>query len=85
MRSAVERVRESGVTGVQVRPWLQDYRDYQPRQLYYGFHDVMAQIEAAAAEGGAGFMLWNPALRYETAVLATLRDGAAATVSAGGP
>ena len=85
MRSALERVRESGVMGVLVRPWLQDYRDYQPRRLHYGFDDVMAQIQAAAAEGGAGFMLWNPALRYETAVLATLRDGAAATVSAGGP
>ena len=29
-------------------------------------------------------MLWNPALRYETAVLATLRDATAATVSAAG-
>ncbi|MDE2639045.1 MAG: hypothetical protein OXI03_00515, partial [Chloroflexota bacterium] len=85
MRTAVERVRESGVEGVLVRPWLQDYRDYQPRRLHYGYQDVMAQIEASAAQGGAGFMLWNPALRYETDVLATLRDAEAVTVSAGGP
>ncbi len=85
MRSAVERVRESGVAGVLVRPWLQDYRDYQPRRLHYGYRDVMAQIHASAAQGGAGFMLWNPALRYETGVLATLRDASAMTVSAGGP
>ncbi len=85
MRSAVERVRESGVAGVLVRPWLQNYRDYQPRRLHYGYQDVMAQIRASEAEGGAGFMLWNPALRYETDVLATLRDAAALTVSAGGP
>lgn len=83
MRAAVERLRDSGIVGVQIRPWLQDYRDYQPRQLRYGFAEVMAQIRASTAEGGVGFMLWNPTLLYHTDVLAVLRDEAAVRVESG--
>lgn len=77
MRTAVQRIEESGITGVLVRPWLQDYRDYQPRMLRYGFDEVIVQIRASAAEGGVGFMLWNPTLLYHTDVLGVVRDDAA--------
>ena len=74
MRVAIARVQAAGVQGVLIRPWLQDYRDYQPRMLPYGFDEVIAQIRASALEGGVGFMLSNPTLLYRTDVLAFLRD-----------
>jgi len=74
MRIAIARVQATGIQGVRIRPWLQDYRDYQPRMLRYGFDEVIGQIRASALEGGVGFMLWNPTLLYHTDVLAFLRD-----------
>ena len=52
-----------------VRPWLQDFSDYQWKRLSYGSERVAAQIEATAAAGGFGFMLWDPSLSYELAAL----------------
>ena len=48
-----------------VRPWLQDFTDYQSRGLVYHADFVHAQIEATAEVGGIGFMLWDPSLRYQ--------------------
>ena len=59
---------------VQVRPWLQDFRDYRARGLYYGADEVAAQIRAASDAGGAGFMLWDPSLSYQTDALESTRD-----------
>ena len=52
-----------------VRPWLQDFHDYQARGLFYGADYVHAQIEATASAGGIGFMLWDPSLNYQLAAL----------------
>ena len=52
-----------------VRPWLQDFQDYQARRLPYQAAQVRAQIEATAAAGGVGFMLWDPSLDYQLAAL----------------
>ena len=67
--AAVERVQASGAVGVLVRPWLQDYRDYGPQQISYGFNEVLIQILATEEAGGVGFMLWDPTLLYRTDVL----------------
>ena len=77
IETAVQRVAESGVVGVEVRPWLQDYRDYGPREISYDFAKVLVQIEASAGSGGVGFMLWNPTLLYHTDVLALVAPEAA--------
>lgn len=52
-----------------VRPWLQDFHDYQSRGLPYYAEQVHAQIAATAEAGGVGFMLWDPSLRYEQEAL----------------
>ena len=81
--AAVERVAAAGVVGVLVRPWLQDFRDYGPRQISYGFNEVLIQILATEEAGGAGFMLWDPTLLYRTDVLALFAPGA--PLASGGP
>lgn len=55
-----------------VRPWLQDFHDYQAQKRFYGAEEVRIQIEAAAEAGGSGFMLWDPGLNYQVGVLAEL-------------
>lgn len=70
VRTAVERMSTLG--NVVVRPWLQDFHDYQEQSLPYGAAEVRLQIEAAAEAGGQGFMLWDPSLQYQLGVLAEL-------------
>ena len=52
-----------------VRPWLQDFHDYQSRGLGYYAEEVHAQIAATAEAGGIGFMLWDTSLQYELQAL----------------
>ena len=63
--------------GVVVRPWLQDFPDYQAGRQSYGVGEVRAQIDASEAGGGSGFMLWDPTLDYQFEALAGLRTFAA--------
>ena len=60
---AVERLAPYNIV---VRPWLQDFHDYQSQKLFYGAEEVLAQIRASAAAGAKGFMLWDPSLNYHT-------------------
>ena len=48
----------------QVRPWLQDFRDYAFGRKVFGPPEVQAQIRGAEEAGGSGWMLWNPRNRY---------------------
>ncbi len=59
---SVERLSE--FPGIVVRPWLQDFPDYQAGRQPYGPTEVRAQIDANKAAGGSGFMLWDPSLDY---------------------
>ncbi|MYE05734.1 MAG: hypothetical protein F4Y04_00665, partial [Chloroflexi bacterium] len=61
--------RITGPGSALVRPWLQDFHDYQRRGLPYNWEQVHAQIAATAAGGGIGFMLWDPSLAYEEQAL----------------
>lgn len=51
-------------TAVQVRPWIQDFRDYAFDRRSFGVAEVRAQMKAAEEAGAAGWMLWNPSNRY---------------------
>ncbi len=48
------------VSGLRLRPWLQDFKDYAFDHRDFGADDVMAQIRAANEAGTDGFMIWNP-------------------------
>jgi hypothetical protein len=54
---------------VQVRPWLQDFKDYAFDRRIFGVSEVRAQIKAVDDAGGLGFMLWNPKNDYTGAAL----------------
>jgi hypothetical protein len=49
---------------VQVRPWLQDFRDYAFDRRVFGVPEIRAQIKGAEEAGGLGWMLWNPRNDY---------------------
>jgi hypothetical protein len=62
------RKRAAGLP-VQVRPWLQDFKDYAFDKRIFGVPEVRAQIKGADDAGGRGFMLWNPKNDYTGAAL----------------
>jgi hypothetical protein len=57
------RKRSTG-SPVQVRPWIQDFRDYAFGKKVFGVPEVRAQMKAADEAGGVGFMIWNPKNEY---------------------
>jgi len=56
--------KRSAHTAVQVRPWIQDFRDYAFDKRIFGVKEIRAQIKGADDGGGAGWMLWNPRNDY---------------------
>ena len=54
---------------VQVRPWIQDFRDYAFDKRIFGPKEVRAQIRGADDGGAAGWMLWNPRNDYTAEAL----------------
>ena len=67
---AVARLQPFG--SILVRPWLQDFHDYQEQKLFYGADRAGAQIDASTQAGGASFMLWDPNLAYQIDLLSSL-------------
>jgi hypothetical protein len=53
----------------QVRPWLQDFKDYAFDKRIFGPGEVRAQIRGTDDGGGSGWMLWNPKNDYTGAAL----------------
>lgn len=49
---------------IQVRPWLQDFKDYAFDGRRYTPTQIRLQMEGARAAGARGWMLWDPAVRY---------------------
>ena len=62
------RVRSAPAT-VQVRPWIQDFRDYAFDRRPFGVSEVRAEMKAALEAGATGWMLWNPQNRYTAEAL----------------
>jgi hypothetical protein len=54
---------------VQVRPWLQDFKDYAFDRRIFGVPEIRAQIKGSDEAGGRGWMLWNPKNDYTGAAL----------------
>jgi hypothetical protein len=57
IKFAVNRLKAT--PGVKIRPWLQDFDDYQFKELTYGVKELDEQRRAAADAGAVGWMLWN--------------------------
>ena len=62
------RKRSTGLP-VQVRPWLQDFKDYAFDKRIFGVPEIKAQIKASVDAGAVGWMLWNPKNDYTGAAL----------------
>jgi hypothetical protein len=62
------RKRAAGLP-VQVRPWLQDFKDYAFDRRIFGVPEIRAQIKGSDDAGGIGWMLWNPKNDYTGAAL----------------
>jgi hypothetical protein len=62
--------KRSATLTVQVRPWLQDFRDYAFDKRIFGVREIRAQIRGARDGGAVGFMLWNPRNDYTGGALA---------------
>jgi hypothetical protein len=62
------RKRSNGLP-VQVRPWLQDFKDYAFDKRIFGVPEIRAQIKGADDAGGVGWMLWNPRNDYTASAL----------------
>ena len=70
VRESVRLIRQrTQHTAVQVRPWLQDFRDYAFDRRIFGTREIRAQIKGASDGGGVGFMLWNPRNDYTAQAL----------------
>jgi hypothetical protein len=61
--------KRAGGTVAQVRPWLQDFRDYAFDRRIFGVPEVQAQIRGSEEAGGVGWMLWNPRNDYTGSAL----------------
>ena len=74
----VRRARErSALVPVQVRPWIQDFRDYAFDRRSFGVPEIHAQMRGALDAGGTGWMMWNPRNQYTTEALAPKPPGPA--------
>ena len=56
-------------TPAQVRPWLQDFKDYAFDRRIFGISEIRDQIRGTDEGGGTGWMLWNPRNDYTGAAL----------------
>jgi hypothetical protein len=62
LRLGMERV--GAVPTLRVRPWLQDFHDYNARKIRYGAWAVKQQMKAAQDANTLGWMLWNAGAVY---------------------
>jgi hypothetical protein len=70
VKESVRLTRKRSLPGaVQVRPWIQDFRDYAFDRRIFGVSEIRAQIRGARDGGAVGFMLWNPKNDYTGSAL----------------
>ncbi len=68
---SLERVRErTHASPLQLRPWLQAFKDYAFDRRDFGAEEIRQQIRAAEDFGTNGWMLWNPRNAYSERGLA---------------
>jgi len=65
---SLRRARETNPR-IEVRPWLQDFRDYTFDLRTFTPAEIRLQIEGARDAGARGWLLWDPSVRYTRAAL----------------
>ena len=60
---ALERARAVN-PAIQIRPWIQDFRDYAFDGRSYSPDEIRLQMDGARDAGARGWMLWDPSARY---------------------
>ena len=70
MIRAISRVKAAN-PDIIVRPWIQDFPDYQFDGRTYTPDEVRAQMFGAYDSGGGGWMLWDPRVKYTPEALST--------------
>ncbi len=56
---------------IEIRPWLQDFGDYAFDYRTYTAAEIRRQMDGARDAGARGWLLWDPAVRYTSAALAS--------------
>ncbi|MCU0507009.1 MAG: hypothetical protein MUC34_01170 [Anaerolineae bacterium] len=49
---------------IEIRPWLQDFKDYAFDYRTYTPAEIRRQMDGAREGGGRGWLLWDPAVKY---------------------
>ena len=74
VRESVRLIRSrSQHATVEVRPWLQDFRDYAFDRRIFGVREIRGQMRGASDGGAIGWMLWNPRNDYTADALSLKR------------
>ncbi|MGE5601975.1 MAG: putative glycoside hydrolase [Nitrososphaerales archaeon] len=60
---AVRRAKEVNPR-IEIRPWLQDFKDYAFDYRTYTPYEIRRQMDAARDAGARGWLLWDPAVGY---------------------
>ena len=68
LKRGMERV--GTLPTLRIRPWLQDFHDYNARKLRYAAWEIDQQRRAAEATNTLGWMLWNAGATYTEGALA---------------
>jgi peptidoglycan/xylan/chitin deacetylase (PgdA/CDA1 family) len=71
-RLALERARAVN-PDIEIRPWLQDFRDYAFDGRRYTPDEMRLQMDGAREAGARGWMLWDPAVGYTAEALVSAR------------
>jgi hypothetical protein len=70
VRESVRLIRKRSThTVAQIRPWLQDFKDYAFDRRIFGIAEIRDQIRGSEEAGALGFMLWNPRNDYTGSAL----------------
>lgn len=56
---------------IEIRPWIQDFKDYAFDYRTYTPYEIRRQMDAARDAGARGWLLWDPAVRYTREALAS--------------
>jgi len=47
-----------------IRPWLQNFRDYNKQRVHYKKYEITQQIKASKDMKTNGYMMWSPSSKY---------------------